>query len=95
MAAKTEAVTGLEVQVGTLNASLESAIAESTAQRLVVERLEQANAASETGIKEATGALEKLQLEYKETTSNLQAVQLEVSRTRCFSYLSNHFLGIF
>jgi hypothetical protein len=70
-------------------------MAESTAQRLAVERLEKANATSETGLKEATGALEKLQFDHKETTSNLQAAQLEVSRTRYPHYVFIHFGGIF
>ena len=73
-------VTGLEAQVGTLNASLESAIAESTAQRLVVEQLEKAKATSESGLIEVTGLLEKSQFDYKESSSNLQVAQLEVSQ---------------
>ena len=79
MAAKTEAVTELEAQVGSLNVSLETAAADVRSHRLAIEQLEQAKAISDNGLKEATEALEKLQADYQESGTTLQVIQLEVS----------------
>jgi conserved oligomeric Golgi complex subunit 6 len=78
LAAKTEEVTELEAQVGSLNASLENAVADANAQRLALEQLEQAKATSDTRLQEATETLEKLRSEYQESGALLQAVHQEV-----------------
>jgi regulator of replication initiation timing len=85
LASQTEAVTQLEAQIGALNTSLETAVTEGRAHRLTIEQLEQAKTMSENQFKETMEALEKLRFDYKESSDNLQAIQLEVSKNTILS----------
>jgi chromosome segregation ATPase len=79
LASKSEAVITLENQVGELNSSLESAMADAESKQSVAQGLGQEKSLLETQLKEATEALHKLEAEHHEAASLLKSVQQDVS----------------
>lgn len=86
MVSKAEAVAQLEVQVATLNASLESSLTDAAAKHSEFETLEKEKQASETKLKELQSELEGLRAQHQDEGLVLEAVQQEVSHFLSLSH---------